>query len=202
MTDLDPIRIGLTGSIGMGKSTTAAMFRDLGAEVWDADAAVARLYQKNAAGTVALQHLVPTAIDPEAGVDRDVLRALIAADPDLLNKIEKIIHPLVQQDRKSFAAATTTQTAVFDIPLLFETNAESEFDVIVVVTAQPGIQARRVLARPGMTKSRFDDILSRQMPDKEKQQRADFVIDTSNGLEDTKAQVQFVLQKILAERHA
>ena len=185
----------------MGKSTTAAMFADQGARVWDADAAVHRLYAAGGAGVGPIAAIVPDAILGDA-VDRVSLREAIVRDPDLLPKIEAVIHPLVQADRNAFAAAHPGEILVFDIPLLFETGAQDEFDAVVVVSAPPEVQRARVLARPGMTARDFEAILARQMPDADKRTRADYVIDTSQGLEEARSQVRAVLEDMGKKLHA
>lgn len=173
-----PFVLGLTGSIGMGKSTVAAMFREAGVPVWDADAAVAALYAPGGAGVPAIAALCPAAVAGGA-VDRAVLRDWIAADPAALGRIEAAIHPLVAADRRRFLAAEAAAGArlvVLDIPLLFETGAESGADATLVVSAPPEVQRARVLARPGMTEAAFERLLAKQMPDAEKRRRADHVI--------------------------
>ncbi len=168
-------RLGLTGSIGMGKSTTAEMFRAEGIPVWDADAAVHRLYQAGGAAVEPIQQLAPSAVT-EGAVDRDELKALLSDNPELIKELEAIVHPLVAQDRTRFADASDAEITVFDVPLLFENGSEAWFDAVCVVTTSAQEQSRRVLARPGMTQEHFDFVLSRQMPDKEKRQKADFII--------------------------
>lgn len=195
----EPFKIGLTGSIGMGKTTTAGFFQEAGVPVWDADAAVARLYQSGARGALEIGNLVPTASEEDASVNREKLRHAIAADPKLLSQIEEVIHPLVQRDRAQFIEESTTDILLFDIPLLFETNSKDQFDLVVVVSAPPEVQKERVLARPGMTEARFEALLSRQMLDSEKKHMADHVIDTGTGLETARKQVHDILEKIRAE---
>ena len=187
--------IGLTGSIGMGKSTTARMFADEGVPVWDADAAVARLYGNDGQAVSPIASLVPEAW-VDGAIDRNVLRRHVLEDGTLLPKIERIVHPLVQADRTAFLSGTTSDIALCDIPLLFETRAEAQFDTIVVVTAPADVQRARVLARPGMTADALDAILARQMPDAEKQASADHVIDTSRGLEAARVQVREILARL------
>ncbi|MCR9087959.1 MAG: dephospho-CoA kinase [Rhodobacteraceae bacterium] len=194
-----PIVIGLTGSIGMGKSTTAAMFADSGCAVWDADAAVHRLYAKGGAGVAAIAGLRPEAI-VEGAVSREELKAWIAEDPAALRKIEEVIHPLVADDRKRFLAATEADVAVLDIPLLFEGDMSSDFDMTVVVSAPAEVQRARVLARPGMTEARFEALLAKQIPDAEKRKRADRVIETIDP-DSTREAVAAILAQI-GERHA
>lgn len=197
-----PFLLGLTGSVGMGKSTTAGFFREMGVPVWDADAAVHRLYAPGATGTEALRALHPQAVGP-AGVDRSELRRWIRADAAALARIETVIHPLVVADREAFiedAAQKGEPLVVLDIPLLFETGAETGLDAVLVVSASPEEQRRRVLARPGMTEADLEAILARQVPDTEKRRRADYVIET-DGLDAARAQVQDLAQR-LADRSA
>ena len=196
-------RLGLTGSIGMGKSTTAQMFAAEGCAVWDADAAVHRLYAKSGAAVEPLARAFPAAIDAGA-VSRDRLRSVIASDKAALARIEAIVHPLVRQDREAFAAAATSDVTVFDIPLLFETGGDAEMDATACVTVPPEVQRERVLARGTMTAEDLDTILSRQMPNAEKCRRATYVIETDT-LETARRQVQNVLTDIrarLGEDHA
>ncbi|WP_368345111.1 dephospho-CoA kinase [Pelagovum sp. HNIBRBA483] len=170
--------IGLTGSIGMGKSTTAAMFAAQGVPVWDADKAVHRLYAKSGAAVALVAQLVPVALGPE-GIDRTRLSEALENDPSLFPKLEEIVHPLVAQDRANFISAHPDEPfLLFDIPLLFENGAEDWLDVTVVASAPPDLQKSRVLAREGMTESRLDMITSRQMPDAEKRARADYIVPT------------------------
>lgn len=187
-------RLGLTGSIGMGKSTTARMFADLGVPVWDADAAVHRLYAAGGAGAAAIAALYPDAVGPQ-GVDRTALSAIIARDPAALPAIEAAIHPLVAADRQDFARANPASLQVFDVPLLFETGADAWMDGVAVVSTDSARQAARVLARPGMTRARFDAILARQMPDAEKRARADWVIPTDT-LQSARAAVRAIVDQI------
>ena len=170
--------IGLTGSIGMGKSTTAAMFAAQGVPVWDADKAVHRLYAKSGAAVALVAQLVPVALGPE-GIDRTRLSEALENDPSLFPKLEEIVHPLVAQDRANFISVHPDEPfLLFDIPLLFENGVEDWLDVTVVASAPPDLQKSRVLAREGMTESRLDMITSRQMPDAEKRARADYIVPT------------------------
>jgi dephospho-CoA kinase len=187
-------RLGLTGSIGMGKSTTARMFAEHDIPVWDADAAVHRLYRAGGAAVGPLGALFPEAIRA-GGVDRTVLKSLIAADPAVLGQIEAIVHPLVAADRQSFVAQSSAPLVVFDVPLLFETGSEGWFDAIAVVSVAPEIQAERVMSRPGMTRDQFDTILARQMPDAGKRARADYIIDTTS-MESARAAVLSIISSI------
>jgi dephospho-CoA kinase len=170
-------RLGLTGSIGMGKSTTAAMFAAEGVPVWDADAAVQRFYAPGGAAVIPLATLCPEALVNRA-IDRSALKAWIAADPTALAQIEAVVHPLVAADRDSFLRDTTADIVVLDIPLLFEKATETALDATLLVTAPVALQRQRVLARPGMTEAQFKLILSRQMPDVEKRARATHILET------------------------
>lgn len=201
MSAKKPYVLGLTGSIGMGKTTTAKMFQAAGIPVWDADAAVHKLYQAGEKGAEAIARICPDALTP-SGIDRAVLRKAIAVDRGLLGMIENLIHPLVRAHRQDFIKNTAADIVLCDIPLLFETGTDSEFDAIIVVTASVAIQQERVLARPGMTEASFLAILARQMPDAEKRAQADYIVDTSNGLEDAKAQVENVLRQVKEKRNA
>lgn len=195
-------RLGLTGSIGMGKSTTAKMFAAAGAPVWDADAAVARLYGPRGGAVPALAEIAPHAMTEEDGamaVDRARLREAVTADPSLIPLLERAVHPLVAEDRAVFlreAEAAGATVAVCDIPLLFEKGSETEFDGVAVVTAPPDVQKERVMARPGMTARTFDTIVSRQMPDAEKRAKARWIIDTGAGMEAAEAAVENIMREI------
>lgn len=190
--------IGLTGSIGMGKSTTAKMFADQGIPIWDADRAVHTLYAKGGSAVAPVAELVPDAHNKDA-IDRDLLKQALAKDPDLFQKLEAIVHPLVAQSRAEFISAhADAPILLFDIPLLFETGAEKWLDAVVVVSAPPEIQRSRVLAREGMTEDRFQMILSRQIPDAEKRSRADFVIPTTD-LDTARQSVTQILDQLRKE---
>lgn len=171
-------RLGLTGSIGMGKSTTAALFADEGIPVWDADATVHRLYAPGGAATSVVASMFPEVMENGA-VSRPKLRERIASDPAVLDRLQAAVHPLVAQDRASFLQGRTEDIVLLDIPLLYETGAEAGCDAVVVVTAPPEVQRARVLARGEMTAAEFEVILCRQMPDAEKRARADYVIETT-----------------------
>jgi dephospho-CoA kinase len=189
--------IGLTGSIGMGKSTTAQMFADLDIPVWDADAAVHRLYSAGGAAVEPMKNAVPEAIE-NGTVSREKLKNIIANDPDALPRIEKIVHPLVAQDRADFIAATQSDIVVLDIPLLFETGSADQFDCVVVVSTDADSQKKRVLARPNMTEALFEHIKSLQMPDADKRAQADYVIETKTP-EAAQAAVADLIAKIRQE---
>lgn len=192
------ITVGLTGSIGMGKSTTTAMFAEEGVPVWDADDAVHRLYEEGGAAVAPIASEFPDAIENGA-VSRMALKRRIAADPTALGRIEAIVHPLVAADREVFRAAhPDAAILLFDIPLLYETGADAWLDRVVVVTAPPEIQRERVLDRPGMTEAMFDEILSRQVPDAEKRARADFVIETLT-MEGARTEVRRIIDQLRQE---
>jgi len=186
--------LGLTGSIGMGKSTTAQMFASEGVPIWDADATVRMLYAKNGAAARAIADLYPEVIVAGA-VSREKLRDLIAQDHTVLNAVQAIVHPLVAQDRVDFLSVTTSPIVVLDVPLLFETGADKLCDGIVVVSVPVDEQRRRVLARGGMSAEQFDMILSRQMSDTEKRAQADWVIETIS-LNAAQYAVKNILQQI------
>ena len=186
--------LGLTGSIGMGKSTTAQMFRDEGIPVWDADAAVHRLYERGGAAVGPVGDAFPEAV-AEGAISREALKKIIAADPSALGRLEKIVHPLVAQDRAAFIAANPAPIVVVDIPLLYETGADQWLDSVLVVTASPETQRARVLARPGMTGAQFQAILSRQVPDAEKRRRADHLIETTT-LDEARAKVRALVKDL------
>ena len=193
--------LGLTGSIGMGKSTTASMFREAGVRVFDADAAVHALYA--GAAVPAVEEAFP-GTTKDGVVDRELLRQRVFDDPGVLRRLETIVHPLVQQARATFldeASAAGAGLVVLDIPLLYETGAEGAVDTVAVVSAPEAVQKARVMARTGMTDERFSAIIARQVPDIEKRRRADFVIETGDGLEPAQAQVSAVIAA-LAKRSA
>lgn len=194
------IVLGLTGSIGMGKSTTTAMFRRHGALVWNADDAVHRLYAAGGAAVGPIAQAFPGVI-VDGGVDRDRLAAALGQDAEAFARLEAIVHPLVAQGRADELKAASdggARLAVLDIPLLFETGADRAVHAVVVVTAPADVQAQRVLARPGMTRERFDAILARQTPDAEKRRRADYVIDTSLGLQAAETHVAEIVAEVLS----
>ncbi|MGA9435041.1 MAG: dephospho-CoA kinase [Roseobacter sp.] len=188
------LKLGLTGSIGMGKSTTAQMFADLGCALWDADEAVHRLYGQNGAAVAALGAVFPQAI-VESAVSRDALRKIIAASPDALSRIEAIVHPLVAADRTKFLDETKADIAVLDIPLLFEIGADKLMDAVACVSIPAQEQEKRVLGRGTMTPEQFAQIKAKQMPNAEKIARSDYVIETDT-LEHAQCQVQSIVQTI------
>lgn len=189
-----PTIIGLTGSIGMGKSTTAAMFAEAGAAVWDADAAVHRLYAPGGRAVEPIRALRPEAVK-NGRVDREALKAWIRSDPDALARIEAVVHPLVAADRAAFIENTKADIVVLDIPLLFESGAENEVDIVVVATAPEEVQRERVLARDRMDPATLETILRNQMPDAEKRARADYLIETVD-MEAARAQVRKVIDAV------
>jgi dephospho-CoA kinase len=191
------IVLGLTGSVGMGKSTTAQMFVAEGVPLFDADAAVHQLYAGEAAPVIEREFPGTT---KNGTVDREKLSAFVVGKPEALSRLEKLIHPLVGKLRAKFmenAEKSGAKAVVLDIPLLFETGDPSKFHAVVVVSAPAEIQRERVLARPGMTAEKFEAILKRQTPDSEKRARADFVIDTGKGLDEARRQVREVLAQVL-----
>ena len=192
------IVLGLTGSIGMGKSTTAKMFAEAGVPVWDADSTVHKLYESGQPGADAIAGIVPDAI-VDGAVDRGRLREAILADAALLKRIEAVIHPLVGQDRATFlseARQAGHKIAVVDIPLLFEGGGEKRVDQVVVVTAPPEVQRQRVLERSNMTVDAFKAILAKQVPDAIKRQKADHLIDTSLGMEHARHRVAEIIAAV------
>ncbi len=195
------ITLGLTGSIGMGKSTTAAMFAEAGAPVYDADAEVRRLYAPGGAAVAAVGAAFPGVV-VDGGVDRARLAEAVLGDPAALARLNGLVWPLMGAARAAFfrdAEAQGATLVVLDIPLLLETGGEKSVDVVVVVSAPADMQRQRVLDRPGMNEAKFAAILAAQLPDAEKRARADFVVDTSHGLESARRQVHDILA-ILRDR--
>ena len=194
------IVLGLTGSIGMGKSTTAKMFRDFGVPVHDSDEAVHRLYRGKAAPLV--EAAFPgTTVD--GVVDRAKLAEKVLGDRAALKRLEAIVHPLVRADATAFLKrhhAAGAKLAVVDIPLLFETDGRHRVDQVVVVTAPPEVQRERVLSRPGMTAEKFEAILAKQVPDEEKRRLADYVVDTGQGMEAARQAVADIIEKLTGKR--
>ena len=193
-----PFVIGLTGSIGMGKSETAKMFAHAGVPVHDADATVHALYDKGGLAVTPIGAAFPgTVVDGR--VDRDALGKRITGDANALQYLEAIVHPLVSRERETFLARAEAEGApfvLFDIPLLFETGREKEVDAVVVVSAPHHIQRERVLARPGMTVERLDALHARQVPDAEKRAKADFVVETDKGFDHAQMQVNHVMAEL------
>jgi dephospho-CoA kinase len=192
------IRLGLTGSIGMGKSTVAAMFAEEGVPVFDADAAVHRLQGPDGALVAAIEAEFPGTTGP-GGVDRTALAERVLGEPERLRRLEALVHPSVAREREEFLGAHRGAPVVLlDIPLLFEAGGASQIDKIAVVSAPPDVQRERVLARPGMNPEKFERILARQLPDEEKKARADFVIPTGCSLSETKASVRRIIACLAA----
>jgi dephospho-CoA kinase len=187
------IILGLTGSIGMGKSTTAQLFAEAGVPVYDADATVHRLYEGEAVPAIEAAFPGTTA---NGKVDRNKLSARVVHDPAAIKQLEGIVHPMLGASRQKFlrdAEQSGAPVAVVDVPLLYETGGEKRVDAVVVVTTTPEIQRQRILARDNMTGEKLDAILARQLPDAEKRKRADFVVDTSHGLDPVRARIRDIL---------
>ncbi len=197
-----PLLVGLTGSIGMGKTETAKMFAALGVPVFDSDAVVHSLYAACGQAVEPIGKAFPGAVK-DGAVDRLVLMTALQKDQTGFARLESIVHPLVAQKQREFIAAhMQAELIVFDIPLLFETGGDSRMDVVVVASAPPDIQRARALARPDMTETKFEQILSRQMPDLEKCTLADYVVDTGQGLAHARAQVLTIVADLKAKRKA
>ncbi len=195
------IVLGLTGSIGMGKTETARMFCELGVPVYDADQAVHDLYRKDGAGVGPIEEAFP-GVTVGGAIDRDRLSKQIINNKAAFRKLEQIIHPLVRMDQQAFMAkeiAEGTPLVVLDIPLLFESGGNTKCDLVVVVSAPAEVQRERVLARPGMTGVKLDTILGRQTPDAEKRERADFIIETDKGLAVAARQVAVIVEKLTGQ---
>jgi len=189
------IILGLTGSIGMGKSTTAKLFQEAGVPVYDADAAVHKIYEGEAAPAIEAAFPGTTA---DGKVDRNKLSAKVVHDPAAMKRLEQIVHPLLGASRQEFlhdAEQSGVPVAVVDVPLLFETGGEKRVDAVVVVTTTPEIQRQRILERDNMTGEKLDALLARQLPDAEKRKRADFVVDTSHGLDPVRARIRDILDQ-------
>lgn len=195
-----PFLLGLTGSIGMGKSTAAGLFAEYGIPVWDADASVHGLYQKGGAAVARIADLAPQAVE-DGAVNRVALADWIAADPSRLEQLEAIVHPLVAADRQDFISSATAPVVVLDIPLLFETGADNWLSAVAVVTTDAATQRARVLDRPGMTEERFELILSKQTPDSEKRAKADYLI-PSDTLEGARQAINDILADIKGRQNA
>ncbi len=193
------IRLGLTGSIGMGKTTTLAMFAGLGAAVWNGDDAVHALYALGGAAVEPVEQAF-AGVTRNGAIDRERLSAQVIGDPEALRRLEAIVHPLVGDHRGDFldqARQGGVALVVLDVPLLYELGGERDVDAVVVVSAPAAVQRSRVLARPGMAPAKLDALLARQLPDAEKRARADFVIDTASGLETARTQVAAVFAQVL-----
>jgi dephospho-CoA kinase len=189
------IILGLTGSIGMGKSTTAKLFEEAGVPVYDADAAVHKIYDGEAAPAIEAAFPGTTA---DGKVDRNKLSAKVVHDPAAMKRLEQIVHPMLGASRQKFlhdAEQSGAPVAVVDIPLLFETGGEKRVDAVVVVTTTPEIQRQRILERDNMTGEKLEAILARQLPDAEKRKRADFVVDTSHGHDPVRARIRDILDQ-------
>jgi dephospho-CoA kinase len=189
--------LGLTGSIGMGKSTTAKLFAEAGVPVYDADAAVHQLYEGEAAPAIEAAFPGTTS---NGKVDRPKLSARVVHDPAAIKQLEQIVHPMLGASRQKFfadAQAANAPVVVLDIPLLFETGGEKRVDAVVVVSTSPELQRERVLARGTMDEAKLDAIIAKQTPDAEKRRRADFVVDTSHGLEPVRAQITHILAEVV-----
>lgn len=198
-----PLMVGLTGSIGMGKSETAKMFARLGVPVYDADAAVARLYDVGGAAVPEIEKVFP-GTTRDGRVDRAALRQRVVNDPAALKTLDSVVHPLVGAERNGFLEGAIAQGAdivVMDVPLLFETNGHTRMDAVVVVSAPAHIQRERVLARPGMSPELLDSILARQMPDEEKRAKAHYVVVTDMGLDHAFEQVKMIVAELRARRN-
>ena len=192
------IILGLTGSIGMGKSATAALFAEEGVPVYDADAMVHALYEPGGAAVAPVSAAFP-GVEQNGAINRDALSRAVIGKPEEIRKLEMIVHPLVRQGQTEFLKrhlADGAKFVVLDIPLLLEGGGERYCDAGVVVSAPPDLQRARVLARPGMSPDKLDQILSKQMPDAEKRKRADFIINTSFGVEDARVQIRAVLDAL------
>lgn len=199
------IVVGLTGSIGMGKTATAALFREAGAVIHDADAEVARLYAPGGAAVGPVLAAFPAARGDNGGVDRVRLSAVLAGDPVRFKALEAIVHPLVAQARDAFLTRQRrigTKVVVLEIQLLFEIGADALVDKVVVVSAPADVQRARVLSRPGMTPEKLEMILARQTPDAQKRARADFVIETDKGVDDARRQVAAVMAALAGPSEA
>jgi len=199
-----PFLIGLTGSIGMGKSETAKLFARLGIPVYDSDAAVHRLYEPGGGAVEKIAQAFPGSVS-DGRVDRAALSTLLAGDEAAFKRLEAIVHPLVADEQRKFmeqAARDGADMVVQDIPLLFETGGHARMDAVVVVSAPAELQRKRVLERPSMTAEKLDQILSRQMPDEEKRAKAHFVVETDKGLEHAFEQVKSIVAALKAKRNA
>lgn len=204
MTDGQLLKVALTGSIAMGKSTVAGMIRELGVPVFDADASVHALYAQGGKAVAVIERAFPDAI-VDGAVDRTRLSELVVGKADAMARLEQIVHPLVHAEQAGFLRQAREEgqpLVVFDIPLLFEGNRASEFDAVLVVSAPADLQRERALARPGMTVEKFEAILARQMPDADKCARADYVIPTGGALSETRTAVVETIEKLKRQAQA
>jgi len=202
MSEKQLLRVGLTGSIGMGKSETAKMFGRLGVPVYDADAAVHRLYDKGGRAVEPLEAAFPGVVR-DGQVDRALLSKRVTGNPEATRQVQEIVYPLMAGERQRFlddAKASGADIVVFDIPLLFETGGHAAMDAVVVCSAPSHVQRERVLARPGMTEEKFDYLLSRQTPDEEKRAKAHFVVVTDKGLDHAFEQVKMIVAELRERR--
>ena len=191
------IKIGLTGSIGMGKTETGKIFSELGFPIYNADDVVHKLYKSGQKGAEKIKEVFPNSINPDGSVNRESLSAEVLGDAEKIRVLESIIHPLVGQDRDIFFKKNADSPAVvLDIPLLFETGGEKFVDIIIVVDSPVDIQEERVLSRPNMTKEKLVKIIAEQIPNDIKKEKADFVVDTSVSIKDAKLQVEKIIKKI------
>ena len=197
-----PLVVGLTGSIGMGKSTAARMLQEMGVPVFDADAAVHRLLGRGGAAVPAIEAAFPGVVR-DGAVDRQELGRRVFGDPEARRRLERIVHPLVNRAERRFLARAAREghaIVVRDVPLLFETGGDKRCDATIVVSAPPHLQAQRVLLRPGMTPERFAGVLRAQMPDAEKRRRADFVVPTGQGRRVTRDRLALILRQLRESR--
>lgn len=191
------ITIGLTGSIGMGKTETSKIFLSYGIPVYDADKAVHNLYGPNKKGSLAIKNIFPNCINEDGSVNRDILSKEVLGDKEKIKSLEQIIHPLVAEDRKIFFYENrNAKIIILDIPLLFETGGHKDVDFVIVVDAPDAVQKERVMARPNMTEKKFRKIISQQIPNHVKKDKADFIIDTSVSISNAKTQVKNIIEKI------
>ena len=191
------ITIGLTGSIGMGKTETSKIFLSYGIPVYDADKAVHNLYGPNKKGSLAIKNIFPNCINEDGSVNREILSKEVLDNKEKIKSLEQIIHPLVAEDRKIFFYENrNAKIIILDVPLLFETGGQKDVDYIIVVDAPDTVQKERVMARPNMTEEKFHKIISQQIPNHVKKQKADFIIDTSVSINHSKTQVKNIIEKI------
>jgi dephospho-CoA kinase len=195
--EVQMLLLGLTGSIGMGKSTTAKLFEEAGVPVYDADATVHKVYEGEAVPAVEAAFPGSTV---NGKVDRQKLSAMVVNNPEAMKRLETIVHPMLRSHQLKFlsdAEKSGAPVAVLDVPLLYETGGESRVDAVVVVTTAPDVQRERILARDNMTTSKLEAILARQLPDAEKRKRADFIVDTSHGLEPVRQRIREILREVV-----